>query len=271
MSDEPAGREGTAASEPPTEATAGAHPDSRRRRRLIRVLRTVLALIVAWLLVAYLILPALWRHYEHQPALEIAPKTTRTAQGIPGDPLNVGLIGTEHEVVRALLGSGWDAADPVTLRSSIGIARSVLRDRPYVDALVSSPFVFGRKQHHAFEKAVGQTHSPVSELQIWPELRPLANVYYCKCRVIRRSRPLYTEDVAGSRPSSPTSAQRINAQAKPRTRGLAWVLPRSWLESVLSSLRSVGRPRYRALVRRRTGPTFRRKSAASWTRDRSGV
>ena len=112
-------------------------PVSRRRRLLVRTLKVVVALVVAWLLLAYLILPALWRHYEHQPALENAPKTTRTAQGIPGDPLNVGLIGTEQEVVRAMLGSGWDAADPVTLRSSIGIARSVLRDQPYVDAPVS--------------------------------------------------------------------------------------------------------------------------------------
>ena len=118
-------------------------PVSRRRRILVRTLKVVVALVVAWLLLAYLILPALWRHYEHQPALENAPKTTRTAQGIPGDPLNVGLIGTEQELVRALLGSGWDAADPITLKSSIGIARSVLRDRPYVDAPVSSLFVFG--------------------------------------------------------------------------------------------------------------------------------
>ena len=61
-------------------------------------LKVVVALVVAWLLLAYLILPALWRHYEHHPALENAPKTTWTAQGIPGDPLNVGLIGTEAGV-----------------------------------------------------------------------------------------------------------------------------------------------------------------------------
>jgi hypothetical protein len=127
----------------------------------------VVALVVAWLLLAYLILPALWRHYEHQPALENAPTTSRTAQGIPGDPLNVGLIGTGQEVVRAMFGSGWDAADPITLESSIGIARSVLRDRPYVDAPVSSLFVFGRKQDLAFEKPVGENASHRHHVRFW--------------------------------------------------------------------------------------------------------
>jgi hypothetical protein len=139
----------------------------RRRRFLMGALKVLVAVVVIWLLSAYLILPALWRHYEHQPALESAPKTTRTAQGIAGDPLNVGLIGTEAEVVRALIGSGWDAADPVTLKSSIRIARSVLRDRPYADAPVSSLFVFGRKQDLAFEKPVGDNASRRHHVRFW--------------------------------------------------------------------------------------------------------
>src|SRR5689334_16235064 len=158
------------ATAPVTETGASGYPTkrgSRPRRLLVRALTVVLALVVAWLLLAYLILPALWRHYEHQPALEDAPKTTRTAQGIPGDPLNVGLIGTEREVVRAMLDSGWDAADPVTLRSSLGIARSVLRDRPYVHAPVSPLFVFGRMQDLAFEKPVGESASHRHHVRFW--------------------------------------------------------------------------------------------------------
>src|SRR5262245_6751378 len=169
MSGDPGERVETTA--PVTEVGEGGaaapRPASRGRRLLVRTLKVVVALVIAWLLLAYLILPALWRHYEHQPALENAPKTSRTAQGIPGDPLNVGLIGTEQELVRAMLGSGWDAADPITLKSSIGIARSVLRDRPYVDAPVSSLFVFGRKQDLAFEKPVGQNASHRHHVRFW--------------------------------------------------------------------------------------------------------
>ncbi len=153
-----------------TESKAGGDatkPVSRRRRLLVRALKVVGALVIAWLLLAYVILPALWRHYEHHPALENAPKTSWTAQGIPGDPLNVGLIGTEKELIQAILGSGWDVADPVTLRSSIRIAGSVLRDRPYVDAPVSSLFVFGRKQDLAFEKPVGKNASHRHHVRFW--------------------------------------------------------------------------------------------------------
>ena len=127
----------------------------------------MVAVVVAWLLLAYLILPALWRHYDHHPGLENAPKITWTAQGIPGDPLNVGLIGTEKELIQAIHSAGWDAADPVTVRSSIRIAGSVLRDRPYVDAPVSSLFLFGRKQDLAFEKPAGKSASHRHHVRFW--------------------------------------------------------------------------------------------------------
>ena len=56
---------------------------------------------------------------------------TRTAQGIPGDPLNVGLVGAQHEIIRAISAAGWLPADPVTLRTALEIAGSVLLHRPY--------------------------------------------------------------------------------------------------------------------------------------------
>src|SRR6516165_7423940 len=58
-------------------------PISRRRRVVVRCFKGAAILGVVWLLAAYVILPALWKHYEHHPALENAPKTTLTAQGIP--------------------------------------------------------------------------------------------------------------------------------------------------------------------------------------------
>ena len=124
-------------------------------------------MVFVWLLAAYLILPALWRHYEHHPALEDAPKTTLTAQGIPGDPLNVGLIGAEEALVHAMIGSGWDPADPITLRSSLRIAGSVLLDKPYADAPVSDLFLFGRKQDFAFEKPAGVSARHRHHVRLW--------------------------------------------------------------------------------------------------------
>ncbi|MEW4568278.1 LssY C-terminal domain-containing protein [Tautonia sp. JC769] len=149
----------------PNPASAGRRP--RWQRALLRALGVLLVVIITWLVLAYAVLPILWRHYEHHPVMENAPKVTRTAQGIPGDPLNVGLIGSESEVIQSMLNSGWDAADPITFRSSLAIAGSVLRDRPDPDAPVSNLFLFGRKQDLAFEKPVGTSARRRHHVRFW--------------------------------------------------------------------------------------------------------
>jgi len=70
---------------------------------------------------------------------------TSTAQGIPGDAINVGLIGRREDVVSTF-------ADPLTLRSSLEIVGSVLLDRSYKDAPVSPLDFDGRREDLAFEK-----------------------------------------------------------------------------------------------------------------------
>ncbi len=139
----------------------------KRWRRTRRVVKAVVALTVIWLVCAYLVLPMLWRHYEHNPGLEDAPKTTLTGQGIPGDPLNVGFIGSEEELDRAMLESGWEPADPVTLRSSLKIATSVILDRAYKEAPISPLFLFGRKQDLAFQKSSGKSARRRHHVRYW--------------------------------------------------------------------------------------------------------
>jgi LssY C-terminus len=140
---------------------------SRRRRILRWTIRALATLLITWFVLAYVVLPMVWRHYEHNPALQNAPKTTTTPQGIPGDPLNVGLIGTEEEIVGAMLEAGWDPADPVTLRSSFRIAKSVLFDRPYTEAPISPLYLFGRKQDLAFQQAVGDSARKRHHVRFW--------------------------------------------------------------------------------------------------------
>ena len=120
-----------------------------------RVAIAALFILGGYGLLAYIILPGLWTHYEHQRGLADLPMVTRTAQGIPGDPMNVGLIGDQRDVVCAMHAAGWYPADPITLRSSIEIVGSVLLDRPYRDAPVSNLYYLGRREDLAFEKPIG--------------------------------------------------------------------------------------------------------------------
>ena len=133
---------------------------SRPPRRRWRPLRALGVLVGLWLLAAYFVLPWLWTEHErHHPALEGAPRVTVNADGIPGDALNVALIGSRQEVIRALLATGWKPADPITLRSSLEIAESVVLDRPDPTAPVSPLYVYGRAQDMAFEQEVGRSAS----------------------------------------------------------------------------------------------------------------
>ena len=115
-------------------------------------------LLFGYWLLSYVVLPALWRHYEHHPKLQDTPKTTETAENIPGDPLNVALVGTKVEVVQALLTIGWHPADPITFQTSIAIAKSVILNRPYTCAPVSNLYLWKRKQDLAFELPVKKIH-----------------------------------------------------------------------------------------------------------------
>jgi hypothetical protein len=142
----------------------------RRFRRTRFALVLLAAVLVAYGLLAYLLLPVLWRHYEHQKKLDGLPMVTITAQGIPGDPINVGMVGSEADVLCVMRTAGWHAADPVTWRSSLEISGSVLLDHPYPDAPVSPLFYAGRKQDLAFELPVGASADRRHHVRLWKVL-----------------------------------------------------------------------------------------------------
>jgi hypothetical protein len=140
------------------------------RSRLERFLLLALSVVMIYTLIAYLALPALWSHYENQKDLATMPMVTRTAQGIPGDPINVGLVGDEKDVLCAMQAAGWFPADPVTLKSSIEIAGSVLMDRPYREAPVSPLYYLNRREDLAFEKPDGDSADRRHHVRFWKVL-----------------------------------------------------------------------------------------------------
>lgn len=120
-----------------------------------------------YFLVAYIVLPMFWQRYEHQKGLAGLPMITRTSTGIPGDPINVGLVGSREDVVCAMNAAGWYPADPITLRSSIEIVGSVLLDRPYHQAPVSHLYYDNRRQDLAFERPAGTSADKRNHVRFW--------------------------------------------------------------------------------------------------------
>src|SRR4030088_3003617 len=150
---------------------SGADPPRLPKRfRLRRAAWIVLIVAAAYGLLAYIVLPALWTHHEHQKGLANLPMVTLTGQGIPGDAINVGLIGDQRDVVCAMHAAGWFPADPITLRSSIEIVGSVLLERQYKDAPFSNLYYLGRREDLAFEKPVGNSADHRNHVRFWKVL-----------------------------------------------------------------------------------------------------
>ncbi len=143
------------------------NPSAPRARSLrSRLIKPVMVALALYILGAYLLAPALWRRHERAD-LAHHDFLTRTTAGIPGDPINVALTGKVPQLLRAMQAAGWSPADPITLRSSVEIGLSVLLDRPYRDAPVSTLLYDGRRQDLAFERLVGGSADRRHHVRFW--------------------------------------------------------------------------------------------------------
>ena len=149
------------------------HPESqpntpnptRLQRRLLRWLLILLAL---WAVAAYLAAPLIWKNYfKHHATPADAPCLTHTADGHPGDPLNLSLVGSDAELIRAMTAAGWHPADPITFETSMRIAVDSVFRKPDDSAPVSNLFLFGRKQDLAFEQPVGDSPRQRHHVRFW--------------------------------------------------------------------------------------------------------
>jgi hypothetical protein len=127
--------------------------------------------VAAWLALAYVAAPEFWTFRDRDFRKQTFEMVTHTPQGIPGDPINVGLVGSEKELVHAFAVAGWDTADGVTLKTAIEIGESVLFDHPYPDAPVSRLLFEGRAQDLAFEKPVGDSADRRHHVRFWRAAR----------------------------------------------------------------------------------------------------
>jgi len=143
------------------------HRQSRHARQH-RARDVLCGLLAVYLLLAYLLMPEVWHRYLlRHPSFDDVPGITQTHSGIPGDPVNLGLTGTQEQLVRLMLLAKWSPADPVTLESSLRIAADTVFRRRYVDAPVSSLYLFGRKEDLAFELPVGNSPQQRHHVRFW--------------------------------------------------------------------------------------------------------
>jgi len=135
------------------------------RRRLVEALALGL---LGYLVIAYVVMPLAWRAYsERHPALDDLPGVTTTGIGIPGDPINVALVGSKAQLIRMMLEARWHPADALSLKSCLEIAEATVLKRAYDDAPVSSLYLWGRKEDLAFEQPVGDSPRRRHHVRFW--------------------------------------------------------------------------------------------------------
>jgi hypothetical protein len=151
----------------PTPAGPARAEPRRRRRYVYHSVGGLVAVLGLYPISAYVLIPMAWSHFARHPALDDAPRITHTASGIPGDPLNIALVGSEDALVRAMLAAGWHGADPITFRSTLRITRSTLLNRPYDEAPVSNLYLWDRKQDLAFQQGVDGSSRQRHHVRFW--------------------------------------------------------------------------------------------------------
>ena len=128
----------------------------------------VIGILAVYLLVAYVILPQFYDIRSHRhPDLRDAARLTHTGSGLPGDPLNISLVGSEEDVSSAFRAAGWTQAAALGLRSDVRIAVDTVFDKPDPNAPVSNLYLYGRKEDLAFEKPIGNSPKERNHVRFW--------------------------------------------------------------------------------------------------------
>jgi hypothetical protein len=132
-----------------------------------RRLPWILAVGLTYAIAAYVILPQVIRLGLKLLHRKRVPSFTTTGDGLPGDPVNVALVGTLPQLRTAFAALGWSEADRLSLSSSWGMIRAFVFNSPYPTAPFSTLYLFGRGQDVGFQKAIDNSPRKRHHIRFW--------------------------------------------------------------------------------------------------------
>jgi hypothetical protein len=95
------------------------------------------------------------------------PSFTTTGDGLPGDPVNLALVGTLQQLRAAFAKVGWSEADRLGVPSSWHMIRSFVFKTSYPTAPFSTLYLFGRGQDIGFQKAIDNSPRKRHHIRFW--------------------------------------------------------------------------------------------------------
>ena len=136
-------------------------------KRADQRLPVALAVAFTYALAAYVILPRAIRIGLWILQRGHVPSYTITGDGLPGDPVNLVLIGTLHQLQSAFARTGWSEADALSLASSWRMVRAFVLNEPYPKAPFSTLYLFGRGQDVGFQQPIGDSPRKRHHIRFW--------------------------------------------------------------------------------------------------------
>ncbi|CAN7693748.1 hypothetical protein ASD52_28725 [Ensifer sp. Root142] len=127
----------------------------------------ILAVGLTYGLAAYVILPNVVRMGLKILHRRLIPRYTITGDGLPGDPVNLVLIGTLQQLCDAFATAGWSTADSLGVASSWRMVRAFLLNTPYPTAPFSTLYLFGRKQDIGFQQPIDNSPRKRHHIRFW--------------------------------------------------------------------------------------------------------
>ena len=127
----------------------------------------ILAVGVTYGIAAYIILPRVIRLGLKILQRKLVPSYTITGDGLPGDPVNLALVGTLQQLRAAFATLGWSEADRLGVASSWRMVQAFVLNSPYPTAPFSTLYLFGRGQDIGFQKAIDNSPRKRHHIRFW--------------------------------------------------------------------------------------------------------
>jgi len=132
-----------------------------------RRLPSVLALALTYCVAAYIVLPRAVHMGLKVLHRRRVPRFTLTGDGLPGDPINLVLVGTRRQLAAAFAAAGWSEADRLGAASSWRMVRAFVFNSPYPTAPFSTLYLFGRGQDVGFQKPIDSSPRKRHHVRFW--------------------------------------------------------------------------------------------------------
>ena len=126
-----------------------------------------LALFITYVLSAYFILPQIIHLTRIILRRSHIPKTTYAFDGLAADPINIIILGSKNDLIKAFMAIGWHQANSLNLKSAIKMIVNFILNKPYHRAPFSSLYLFGRKQDFGFQESINNSPRKRNHVRFW--------------------------------------------------------------------------------------------------------